>query len=195
MSKWFLSLTVCLQLAIRFLVQLANRRGRNLAAPKRFCNILNTAYGNTSKIHLHECFFYTGFTAAVTFNNGCLKRNSFQTRYLKRNLSGSCREAAVIMTTSVSLTLFAAFVSSSLGEFFCFGFQQAVQRFFHASTCKLLQLPLDYFRVQLYNLLRHSLLSFQNVGSQLPFYQSLQTMSFFNLRNLLYLIAKTRGYH
>ena len=42
---------------------------------------------------------------------------------------------------------------------------------------------LDYLLVQLNNLFRNSLLSFQNGCLQLSFCQSLQTMSFLNLRN------------
>lgn len=59
------------------------------------------------------------------------------------------------MTATVSLALLIPLVPSCLRQLFRFSFQKAIQRFFYASSHKFLQLPLDYFLIQLYNLLGH----------------------------------------
>ena len=55
------------------------------------------------------------------------------------------------MTAAVALASLAALVAGSLGEFFRFGFQQLVERLLYAAADQLLDLPLDYFLVELYN--------------------------------------------
>ena len=63
------------------------------------------------------------------------------------------------MAAAVALTLLAALVPGRLGQFLRLGLQQLVQGLFHAAADQFLDLALDYFLVQLYNLLRHGLLS------------------------------------
>ena len=93
--------------------------------------------------------------------------------YLEFNLSGHRHEIPTVVTTSISLTLLAAFIAPSLHLLLRLGFQQPIQYFFDTSSHKFFQLPLDYFLVPLYNLFGYSLLSFQNGVQQLSFYQSL----------------------
>ena len=57
------------------------------------------------------------------------------------------------MAAAVALACLIAFVAGSLGQFLRLLFQQFIQCFFHA-----VELSLDYFLVQLYNLLGHGLL-------------------------------------
>jgi fluoride ion exporter CrcB/FEX len=63
------------------------------------------------------------------------------------------------VAAAVALAGFAARVAGGLRQLLRFLFQQLVQRFLDAATDKFFDLPLDYFFVQLYNLLGHSLLS------------------------------------
>ena len=78
---------------------------------------------------------------------------------MERHIPGGGGEISVIVTAAVALTRLAALVAGCLGEFFCLGFQQFVQRLLHATADQLLDLPLDYFLVELYNVVGHGLLS------------------------------------
>ena len=83
-------------------------------------------------------------------------------------------------------------VPGRLGQLLSLGLQQFVESFLYAAPNQLFELPLDYFLVKLYNLLRHGLLSPFEWCVATSFYQSSANhVSFyllFNLRNLLYLI-------
>ena len=147
---------------VGFLVQLADRRRRNLAAPKRFRDIFYTAHRYAGQIHLHKCFFHAGFPPTITLNNRGLKGDSLESRHLECNFSSACHQAAIIVPAPIALTLFIPLISSCLRQLFRFSLQKTIQRFFDASSHKFFQLPLDYFLVQLYNLFGHSLLSFLN---------------------------------
>ena len=84
------------------------------------------------------------------------------------------------MAAAVALTLIAALVPGRLGQLLRLGLQQLVEGLLYASAHKFLELPLDYFLIQLYNLFRHGLLSpFRMVVSQLHSIRDLQTVSLF----------------
>ena len=63
------------------------------------------------------------------------------------------------MAAAVALTLLITLVPGRLGQFLSLGLQQFVEGFLYAASYQLLQIALDYFLVQLYNLLGHGLLS------------------------------------
>ena len=99
---------------------------------------------------------------------------------------------SVITTAAVALAGLAALVAGCLGEFFRFGFQQLVERLLYAAADQLLDLPLDYFLVELYNVVGHGLSSPFRMCVATSFYQRpasrVYFFALFNLRNLLYLI-------
>ena len=115
---------------------------------------------------------------------------------MERNLPGGRGEIPVVMTAAVALTGFAALVASRLGQLLGLLLQQLVQRFFHTAAYQFLDLTLDHFLIELYNLLGHSLLSpfeclcgnfiLPEPASYVFFY------AFSNLRNLLYIIPASR---
>ena len=78
---------------------------------------------------------------------------------MERDVAGGRGEIPVIVTAAVALPGLAALVAGSLSQFLSLLLQQFVQRLFHAAADQFLDLALDYFLVQLYNLLRHGLLS------------------------------------
>ena len=96
------------------------------------------------------------------------------------------------MAAAIALPLLIALVPGRLGQFLCLGLQQFVESFLYTASYQLFELPLDYFLVKLYNLLRHGLLSPFEWCVATLFYQSSANHVFFyplfNLRNLLYLI-------
>ena len=63
------------------------------------------------------------------------------------------------MAAPVPLALLITLVPGSLGQLLCLGLQQLVECLLYAATHKFLELPLDYFLIQLYNLFRHGLLA------------------------------------
>ena len=75
------------------------------------------------------------------------------------HIPGCGGKISVIMTAAVALAGLTALVASCLGEFFCIGFQQLVECLLHTAADQLLDLPLDYFLVELYNVVGHGLLS------------------------------------
>ena len=168
-----------LDIDIGFLVQLADGGGRYLAAPQSLSNILNTAHGYTCQIHLDESFLYAALPAAVALDNGSLKRDALEAGHMERHIPVGGGEISVIVTAAVALTGLAALVPGSLGEFFCFGFQQFVECLLHAAADQLLNLPLEYFLVELYNVVGHGLLSPFRMCVATSFYQRLASRVYF----------------
>lgn len=84
---------------------------------------------------------------------------AFEARHVQRYVAGGGREVSVIVAASVVLTGFIALIAGDLRQFLRFLLQQLVQCFLHAASDQFLKLPLDNFLVELYNLLRHSLLA------------------------------------
>lgn len=108
---------------------------------------------------------------------------------MARNFVGCCSEIPVIIAAVIPLTGFAALVTGCLRQGLRILFQQFVQRFLHTTANQFLDFPLDNFLFQLYNFLRHSLLSsFRMVCGNLILPESSNYVSSF-LRNLLYLIV------
>lgn len=111
---------------------------------------------------------------------------------MERHIPGGGGQVSVIVTAAVALTGLAALVAGCLGEFFCFGFQKLVECLLHAAADQFLDLPLDYFLVELYNVVGHGLSSPFRMCFATSFYQRTASrvyfFAFFNLRNLLYLI-------
>ena len=99
-----------------------------------------------------------------------------------------------VVAAAVALSLLVTLVPGRLGQLLRLGFQKLVECFLYAAAYKFLELPLDYFFVQLYNLLDMvcRLLSEWCVATS--FYQSTANhVSFyilFNLRKLLYIISR-----
>ena len=63
---------------IRFLVQLTDGGGRDLAAPQGLCDVLHTPDGYTCQVHLNEGLFHAVLPAAVSLNDGSFKGNSLE---------------------------------------------------------------------------------------------------------------------
>ena len=177
---------------IRFLVQFTDGGRRHLAAPQSLRNILHTPDGYSCQVHLNESFFHTALPTAIPLNDGGLKGDPFELGHLQGNVPGSGGEVAAVVAAAVALSLLVTLVPGRLGQLLCLGLQQLVESFLYASTHKFLELPLDYFFVQLYNLLGHGLLSpFRMVCRDfiLPEgYKPCLLFLLFNLRKLLYLI-------
>ena len=115
---------------------------------------------------------------------------------MERHISGRGGKAPVIVAAAITLTGFAALIPRCLGEFFCFCFQQLVQRFFYAASyefpyCSLIT---SSFSVTIFSDMVCRLLS--NVCAATSFYQRptgrVYFFAVFNLRNLLYLIHPHR---
>src|SRR5574344_3006721 len=141
------------------LVQLADGGGGYFAPPESLCDVLHTAHGDASQIHLNECFFYAAFPAAIPLNDGGLERDSLETGHIERDVAGCGGKVSAVMAAAVALTLLAALVLGSLGKFLGFCLQQTVERLFYTAPDQFLDLPLDNFLVKLYNFLGHGLLS------------------------------------
>ena len=78
---------------------------------------------------------------------------------MQRDIAGDRGKVSVIMTAAVALTGLVALIPGYLGQLLGFRLQQLVECFFHTPADQFFDLDLDYFLVQLYNLLGHSLLS------------------------------------
>ena len=78
---------------------------------------------------------------------------------MQRDIAECRGEISVIMAAAVALAGLAAFIPRRLGQLLGFRLQQLVECFFHTPADQFFDLDLDYFLVQLYNLLGHSLLS------------------------------------
>ena len=63
------------------------------------------------------------------------------------------------MTAAVALTDLTALVAGCLGQFLSLRFQKLIEGFLHAAADQLFDLPLDYFLVELYNVVGHGLSS------------------------------------
>ena len=86
-------------------------------------------------------------------------------------IPGSGGKISVIVTAAVALTSLIAFVAGSLGQFLSLRFQKLVERLLYAAADQLLDLPLDYFLVELYNVVGHGLLSPFRMCVVTSFYQ------------------------
>ena len=142
---------------ICFLVQLTDGGGRNLAAPEGLSNILHTPDRYAGQVHLNQCLFHTALPAAIPLNNSSLEGDSLEFWHLESNVSGSRSEVAAVVAAAVALSLLVTLVPGRLGQLLCLGFQKLVECFLYAAAYEFLELPLDYFFVQLYNLLGHGL--------------------------------------
>ena len=72
---------------------------------------------------------------------------------MQRDVSRCGGKVPVIVAATVAPTGLAALVPGRLRQFLCFRLQQFVERFLHTAPNQFFNLPLDYFLVQLYNLL------------------------------------------
>ena len=75
------------------------------------------------------------------------------------DIAGGRSKISVIMAAAVTLAGFTALITRCLGQFLGLRLQEFVERFFHTPADQFFDLALDYFLVQLYNLLGHGLLS------------------------------------
>ena len=79
--------------------------------------------------------------------------------HVERHISGSGGKISVIVTAAVTLPGFAALVAGSLSQFLSLRLQKPIHCFLHASPNQFLDLPLDNFLVELYNVVGHGLSS------------------------------------
>ena len=86
-------------------------------------------------------------------------------------IPGSGGKISVIMTAAVALASLAALVAGCLGQFLRLCVQKIVECLLHAAADQLLDLPLDYFLVELYNVVGHGLLSPFRMCVVTSFYQ------------------------
>ena len=136
-----------LDVDIRFLVQLADGGGRDLAAPKGLGNILHTPDGYAGQIHLNERFFHAALPPAVPLNNSGLKGNPLEFWHLEGDVPRGGGEIAAVVAAAVALALFVALIPGRLGQLLRLGLQQLVEGFLYAASYQLLELALDYFLV------------------------------------------------
>ena len=86
---------------IRFLVQLTDGGGRDLAAPESLGDVLHTPDGYAGQVHLSESLFPTALPAAIPLNDGSLKGDSLELGYLESDIPGSGGEVAVVVPATV----------------------------------------------------------------------------------------------
>ena len=110
-----------------------------------------------------------------------------------RHVTGGRGKIPVIVTAAVALTGLAALAACRLRQGLRLLLQQLVQGFLRAASDQFFDLPLDYFLVQLYNVLGHRLLSpFECLCGNFILPEPASYVFFyalFNLRKLLYLIT------
>ena len=76
------------------------------------------------------------------------------------NVPGSGAKVAAVVAAAIALPPLIALVPGRLGQLLCLGLQQFVESFLYAATHKFLEFVLDFkASLELYNLLRHGLLS------------------------------------
>ena len=119
---------------ISFLVQLTDRRGRDLTAPQGFSDVLHATHRYTCQVHLDKRFFYTALSAAIPLDDGSLKGYALEPRHMERDVAGGRGEVAVIVTAAIALTSLTTLVARSLRQQLRFFFQQLVQCLFYASA-------------------------------------------------------------
>jgi len=102
---------------IRFLVQLTDGGGRDLAIPKGLGDVLHTPDRYTGQVHLNESLFHAAFPAAIPLNDSSLKGDSLELRHLESDIPGSGGEVAVIVAAAVALALLVALVPGRSGQF------------------------------------------------------------------------------
>lgn len=95
-------------------------------------------------IHLNESLSRAAFTAAIPLNDCSLKGDALELGHLEGDISGSGGEIAVVVAAAIPLPLLIALVPGCLGQLLRLGFQQLVERFFHAASHKFLKFTLDY---------------------------------------------------
>ena len=78
---------------------------------------------------------------------------------MERHIPGGGGEISVIVTAAVALTGLTALVAGCLGQFLRLRLQKLIEGFIHAAADQLFNLALDYFLVELYNVVGHGLLS------------------------------------
>ncbi len=110
-----------LNVDICFLVQLTDGEGRDLAAPQSLSDVRHTPDGRTRQVHLNESIFHATLPAAIAFNDGGLKRNPLELRYLESDIPGSGGKVAAVVAAAVALALLISLVPGSLGQFLRFG--------------------------------------------------------------------------
>ena len=98
---------------------------------------------------------------------------------MKRYIAGSGGKVPVIVAAAVALTGLAALVSGRLGQLLGFGLQQLVEGLLHAAADQFFYLALDYFLVELYNVVGHGLSSPFRMCIATSFYQRRQAVSTF----------------
>ena len=116
---------------------------------------------------------------------------------MERDISGGSGKISVIVAAAVALASLISLIPGCLREFLCLLLQQLIHRFFHTAADQFLDLTLDNLLVQLYNFLRHGLLSpFRMVCRNFILPEICKPCPFFPpfiLRNLSYLIHLWRA--
>ena len=115
---------------------------------------------------------------------------------MERDVAGSGGEIPVVVAAAVALTGLAALIAGGLCQGLRLLLQQLVQGLLHAAANQFLDLALDYFLIQLYNFLGHSLLSpFRMVCRDFILPEPASYVFFyalFNLHDLFTLSSKNR---
>lgn len=73
---------------ISLLVKIAYDSRKYLGSPKCFGDIFSPAYGDSGQIHLNQNLLHVGFSAAIPFDDGNLKRNTFELEDIEFHFSG-----------------------------------------------------------------------------------------------------------
>ena len=123
---------------IRLLVEVADGAGRDLRAPKRFGDVLDTAHGYAGQVHLNKGFLDRAFTAFVAFDDGRLELDALEFGHAQLDFTGSRAEIPLVMTGTVALTVSRSLILTSTDEFVRLVVEQGIQRFFYAVTYEIL---------------------------------------------------------
>ena len=100
---------------IRFLVQLTDGRGRDLATPEGLGDVLHTPDGYAGQVHLNESLFHAALPAAIPLDDGSLKGDSLELRHLESDIPRRGGEVAAIVAAAVALSLLVTLVPGRLG--------------------------------------------------------------------------------
>lgn len=133
-----------LDVDVGFLVQITDGGGGNLAALESLRDVLHTVHGYAGQVPFDERLFHAAFAAAVSLDDGGLRRDALELGHMERDIAGGRGEVAAVVTASVALACLAALVARRLGHLLRLGLQQAVERLLHSASDQLLDVSVKF---------------------------------------------------
>ena len=105
-----------LNLAVHFLVQVADGQCAYPRFPQEFRHVLHAAHGYVRQVHLYERLLHGRFPAFVAFYDGYLERGQAQFRDSDIEFSRSREQFPVVVPAAVVLAAFGALVPFGITE-------------------------------------------------------------------------------